>query len=66
MTSQQTYASAVQAIIVPDGSDIKTADDMEGKKIGVMQGFTGDLSCTEQFARTQLSASIRALRQSWL
>ena len=38
----QTYASAVQAIIVPDGSDIKTADDMEGKKIGVMQG-------TEQF-----------------
>ena len=45
----QTYASAVQAIIVPDGSDIKTADDMEGKKIGVMQGFTGDLSCTEQF-----------------
>ena len=32
----QTYASAVQAIIVPDGSDIKTADDMEGKKIGVM------------------------------
>ena len=45
----QTYASAIQAIIVPDGSDIKTADDMEGKKIGVMQGFTGDLNCTEQF-----------------
>lgn len=45
----QTYASAVQVIIVPDGSDIKTADDMEGKKIGVMQGFTGDLACTEQF-----------------
>ena len=22
---------------------------MEGKKIGVMQGFTGDLNCTEQF-----------------
>ena len=45
----QTYASAIQAIIVPEGSDIKTADDMEGKKIGVMQGFTGDLNCTEQF-----------------
>lgn len=45
----QTYASAIQAIIVPDGSDIKSADDMEGKKIGVMQGFTGDLNCTEQF-----------------
>ena len=45
----QTYASAIQAIIVPDGSDIKTADDMEGKKIGVMQGFTGDLNYTEQF-----------------
>lgn len=45
----QTYASAIQSIIVPEGSDIKSADDMEGKKIGVMQGFTGDLDCTEQF-----------------
>ncbi|WP_281692566.1 ABC transporter substrate-binding protein [Agathobaculum desmolans] len=45
----QTYASAIQAIVVPEGSAIKTADDMAGKKIGVMQGFTGDLECTKQF-----------------
>ncbi len=46
----QTYASAIQVIIVPEGSDIKTADDMEGKKIGVMQRLhRRHLNCTEQF-----------------
>ena len=31
----QTYATGVQVIIVPEGSDIASADDLEGKKIGV-------------------------------
>ena len=62
----QTYASAIQAIIVPEGSDIKTADDMEGKKIGVMQGFTGDLNCTEQFGEdsvVRFNKSAEAVRR---
>lgn len=66
----QTYASAIQAIIVPEGSDIKTADDMEGKKIGVMQGFTGDLNCTEQFGEDSVvrfnksAEAVMALRRA--
>ena len=43
----QTYATGVQVIIVPEGSDIASADDLEGKKIGVQQGTTGDLYCSD-------------------
>lgn len=46
----QSYATGVQSIIVPEGSDIKTVDDLfaEGanKKIGVQLATTGDLYCT--------------------
>lgn len=35
------YAKAVQVIIVKEDSDIKSIDDLEGKKIGTQQGTTG-------------------------
>lgn len=38
-----TYAEAAQVIIVNEGSDIKTPDDLEGKKVGVQTGTTGDI-----------------------
>jgi polar amino acid transport system substrate-binding protein len=38
-----SYATAVQSIIVKDGSDIKSADDLKGKTIGVQLGTTGDI-----------------------
>jgi polar amino acid transport system substrate-binding protein len=38
-----SYATATQVIVVKDGSDIKTADDLTGKTIGVQLGTTGDL-----------------------
>ncbi|MBQ8954401.1 MAG: transporter substrate-binding domain-containing protein [Clostridia bacterium] len=45
-----TYATGIQAIIVPEGSDITSADDLfvEGKNyiIGVQESTTGDLYCT--------------------
>ncbi len=41
------YFDAVQAIIVKDGSDIKGEADLEGKKIGVQMGTTGDLYVTD-------------------
>ena len=44
-----SYASAVQAIIVKDDSDIAGTDDLQGKVIGVQQGTTGDLYCTDDF-----------------
>lgn len=46
-----TYATGIQAIIVPEGSDIKTADDLEGKKIGVQTGTTGDIYCTDDYGQ---------------
>ncbi len=36
-----TYANGVQVVIVKEGSDIKTIDDLDGKKIGAQQGTTG-------------------------
>lgn len=41
-----SYAKGVQVIIVKDGSDIASPDDLEGKNIGVQTGTTGDIYCT--------------------
>lgn len=46
-----TYAQGVQVIIVPDGSDIKTVDDLDGKTIGVQAGTTGDIYCTDDYGQ---------------
>ena len=37
-----SYATGVQVIIVPEGSDIASPDDLEGKNIGVQTGTTDD------------------------
>ncbi len=45
----QSYATGIQSIIVPEGSKIKTADDLFETKdivIGVQKGTTGDLYST--------------------
>ena len=38
-----TYATATQVIIVTEDSAVATPDDLEGKKIGVQLGTTGDI-----------------------
>lgn len=38
-----TYAEAAQVIIVKEGSEIATPDDLAGKTIGVQTGTTGDM-----------------------
>ena len=47
------YAKGVQAIIVPEGSPITCVDDLyaEGAayKVGVQEGTTGDIYCTDDF-----------------
>jgi polar amino acid transport system substrate-binding protein len=35
------YAKVNQSLLVPTGSDIKSIDDLAGKKVGVQQGTTG-------------------------
>ncbi len=37
------YTTARQVVILKDGSDIKTVDDLAGKTIGVQLGTTGDI-----------------------
>ena len=38
-----TYAQASQVVIVKEGSAVTTPADLEGKKIGVQLGTTGDI-----------------------
>lgn len=44
-----TYATGIQSVIVKDGSDIKTLDDLKGKKIGVQLSTTGDIYASDEF-----------------
>ncbi len=42
-----TYATATQVIIVKEDSEIAGPDDLEGKKIGVQLGTTGDIYASD-------------------
>lgn len=44
-----SYATGVQVVIVKEGSDIKSIDDLAGKKIGVQEATTGDAYATGDF-----------------
>lgn len=49
MIFSKEYFKAVQAIIVEESNDeIKGVDDLEGKKIGVQTGTTGDILATKK------------------
>ena len=41
MDFSTSYATGIQVVIVKDGSDIESVDDLEGKKIGTQMGTTG-------------------------
>lgn len=43
----EPYYDAVQYVLLPEGSDIATADDLVGKTIGVQLGTTGDIIATD-------------------
>ena len=43
------YAVGVQVVIVKEGSDIASLDDLAGKKIGVQENTTGDIYSTDEF-----------------
>ena len=56
MDFSDTYAEGIQSIIVPEGSDIATADDLSGKAIGTQRGTTGYLYCTDDFGEDHVAA----------
>ena len=41
MDFSNSYATGIQVVIVPEGSDITSPDDLEGKIIGTQMGTTG-------------------------
>lgn len=46
-----SYAKGVQVVIVKEDSDIKSIDDLTGKKIGVQLNTTGDIYATDDFGK---------------
>lgn len=48
------YFDATQSIIVPKGSAIKSRTDLNGKKVGVQQGTTGDSFCTNEDGKSDI------------
>lgn len=51
-----SYAKGVQSVIVPEGSDIKSVDDLAGKKIGVQESTTGHIYCEDDFGTDNVTA----------
>lgn len=64
-----SYATGVQVIIVPEGSDIASPDDLEGKLIGVQENTTGHQYCSDDYgeenviAYTNGATAVQALLQ---
>ena len=44
-----SYSTGVQVVIVPEDSDIKSVDDLQGKLIGVQDSTTGHIYCSDDF-----------------
>ena len=65
-----SYSTGVQVIIVKDGSDVTTVDDLANDKIiGVQEGTTGHLYCSDDYgedhviAYTNGATAVQALLQ---
>ena len=56
MAFSGSYATGIQSIIVPEGSDIASPDDLAGKKIGTQRGTTGYIYCTDDFGEDSVVA----------
>ena len=50
-----SYAKGVQSVIVKEGSDIKSIDDISGKKIGVQTSTTGDIYATGDYGEENIT-----------
>ena len=56
MDFSNTYASGVQVVIVKEGSDIATVDDLAGHMIGTQRGTTGYIYCSDDFGEDSVIA----------
>ena len=55
------YFDAIQSIIVAEGSQITGEADLDGKKIGVQMGTTGDLYATDFYPNAEISRFSKGL-----
>ena len=51
-----SYATGVQVVIVAEGSEIATLDDLEGKKIGTQLGTTGDMYSKDDYGEENVTS----------
>ena len=52
----ESYATGVQVVIVPEGSDIASIDDLDGKMIGTQEGTTGYIYCSDDYGEDHVTA----------
>ena len=50
-----SYATGVQSVIVVEGSEIASLDDLAGKKIGVQLGTTGDIYASGDYGEENVT-----------
>ena len=68
MDFSDSYATGIQSIIVPEGSDIASPDDLAGKKIGTQRGTTGYIYCSDDFGDENVVAyddGLTAVQALW-
>lgn len=58
------YFVSKQAVIVPENSDIQKFEDLKGKKIGVVIGYTGDMVVTDMYKDTSSITRYEATGQA--
>ena len=56
MDFSDSYSTGVQVIIVPEGSDIASVEDLAGHVIGTQRGTTGNIYCTDEFGEDHVVA----------
>ena len=56
MEFSDSYSTGIQVVIVPEGSDIKTVDDLEGHMIGTQRGTTGYIYCSDDYGEDSVTS----------
>ena len=56
MNFSDSYSTGVQVVIVPEGSDIASVDDLEGHLIGTQRATTGNIYCVDDFGEENVRA----------
>lgn len=56
MDFSDSYYDSKQSLLVPTGSDIKSIDDLAGKKVGVQSGTTGETYTKEHAKSAKITA----------